>query len=295
MKPKRFIGLDYGDKTIGVALGCPDNRVATGLTTIRRDNPEAMRPSINAIKEIIREYSITNIVLGQPRHMDGSVSLREEKTLAFRDRLNRNFKSIQVDLWDERLSTQAVGRAFDGGFKRKKHREDYNNHVDEMAAVYILQGFLDHQNIAQCAIPTGSETGLCPVLRRGLGQSPIKMEVHMENETKLPVQGDTDNDLNEIIVMTDEDGNETELHVLASKRDGDDFYLLTAEVLHFKCKMDFNADTEDKTEDDEDNMELDLVSKGHADFARVKELFRENYKTLKIAIDEEDPLFAEEK
>jgi len=146
MKPStqpRHIGLDFGDKTIGEALGCPDGKVATGLETIRRTQPEALRPSIDRIREIIKAYNITHIILGHPINMDGSLSLRAEKTQAFRDKLKRNFKSVEIILWDERLSTQAVTRAFfaDAGGGRKR-QETYNSHVDEMAAVYILQGYL---------------------------------------------------------------------------------------------------------------------------------------------------------
>lgn len=139
----RYIGLDYGDKTIGVALGCPDGHVATGLETIRRAQPEAMRPSINRLSEIIKAYSITHIILGHPINMDGSLSYRAEKTQVFRDKLKRNFKSIEIILWDERLSTQAVTKAFFTNTAGKKQQETYNSHVNEMAAVYILQGFLD--------------------------------------------------------------------------------------------------------------------------------------------------------
>jgi len=148
----RYLGLDYGEKTIGIALGCQNSRIATGLTTLTRDQEVALRPSINRLKELLTEYSITHIVLGNPINMDGSISLRAEKTLAFRDKLKRNFKSIEISLWDERLSTQAVTRAFyaDSNPKRvgKKQKETYRTNVDEMAAVYILQGFLDARNIA---------------------------------------------------------------------------------------------------------------------------------------------------
>ena len=141
------MGLDFGDKTIGVALGCVNSRVATGLETIRRDLPEAMRPSINRLKEIITAYNVTHIILGHPINMDGSLSPRAEKTQAFRDKLKRNFKSKEIILWDERLSTQAVTRAFYGAGGSKKLHETYNNHVDEMAAVYILQGYLNSRTV----------------------------------------------------------------------------------------------------------------------------------------------------
>jgi len=142
-KTTRYLGLDFGDKTIGIALGCPDNRVATGLTTLRRSQPEALRASINSLGEIIKTYNITHIILGYPINMDGSLSPRAEKSQAFKDKLRRNFKSVEIILWDERLSTQAVTRAFFAGTNSgRKQRNTYDSHVDEMAAVYILQGFL---------------------------------------------------------------------------------------------------------------------------------------------------------
>jgi len=142
----RYLGLDFGDKTIGVAVGCPDSKVATGIETIRRTQPEALRASINRLGEIIKAYGITHIVLGNPINMDGSQSPRAEKTQAFRDKLKRNFKSKEIILWDERLSTQAVTRAFyTGKSGSKKQQETYKSHVDEMAAVYILQGYLNYK------------------------------------------------------------------------------------------------------------------------------------------------------
>jgi len=145
----RCIGLDYGDKTIGVALGCPDSKVATGLETIRRTSIEALRPSINRLGEITATYGITHIILGYPINMDGSLSHRAEKTHDFRDKLKRNFKSIEVILWDERMSTQAVTRAFFADVSgSKKRRRTYSSHVDEMAAVYILQGYLNSKNLS---------------------------------------------------------------------------------------------------------------------------------------------------
>ncbi|MCL2378881.1 MAG: Holliday junction resolvase RuvX [Defluviitaleaceae bacterium] len=268
MQKTRYIGLDFGDKTIGVALGSIDGRVATGLTTIRRSQPEALRPSINSLREIITTYGITHIVLGHPINMDGSLSRRAEKTQNFRDKLKRNFKSIEVILWDERLSTQAVTKAFyanTGGGKKRK--ETYNSHVDEMAAVYILQGYLNRN---------------------------YKTEETMENEPNMPE--DFDN-MGDIILMTDEDGEEYQLHVLATKEGENCIYLLTAvaeddddtsEVLHFKCAaLETDTDLEDGS--DEEEMPLELVDETHQDFELVMELFKADYEALGIIIDEEDP------
>ena len=135
-----YLGLDYGDKTIGVSVSGPSGNVAVGLTTLTRQNETTLRPNLKELKAIIREYNVTTIILGYPKHMDGNDSPRCMKTLAFKDKLNRYFKSVPVELWDERLSTQAVSRVFEG------KPSNYKKHVDEMAAVYILQGYLDCKN-----------------------------------------------------------------------------------------------------------------------------------------------------
>ena len=138
----KYLGLDFGDKTMGISVSGHGGNVAVGVTTLRRTNPDELRPNLKELKAIIKEYGITNIVLGYPLHLSGRSSARSEKTLAFKDKLNRYFKSITVELWDERLSTSAVSRVFCGDPKSEKKR--YEANVDEMAAVYILQGYLDN-------------------------------------------------------------------------------------------------------------------------------------------------------
>ena len=135
--PARYLGLDFGDKTIGMAIASPDGLVATGLTTLRRDDPAALRPAIRALGEYVKQYGITHVVLGFPKHMDGNLSPRCAATQAFADKLQRHYKRLVIVLWDERLSTQAVARTFAG------NRTHFKEKVDEMAAVYILQGYLD--------------------------------------------------------------------------------------------------------------------------------------------------------
>jgi len=141
-KPTIYLGLDFGDKTIGVSVSSPNGRVATGVTTLTRPTADAIRTNLKELKVIIREYNVTSIVLGYPLHMDGNPSPRSEKTLAFKEKLERYFK-IPTMLWDERLSTRAVSRAFEGSLSNISNRTRFNKHVDEMAAVYILQGYLD--------------------------------------------------------------------------------------------------------------------------------------------------------
>ena len=132
-----FLGLDYGDKNIGVAVSI--NNIAIGLTTIRRTGAEAFKPLFKELKPIISEYNIKAFVLGLPVNLNGEHGTRVENTLYFKDKLERYFKSIPVHLWDERLSTQAVLRSFPDKNQIKNK--------DEMAAVYILQGFLDANDV----------------------------------------------------------------------------------------------------------------------------------------------------
>lgn len=141
-----YLGLDFGDKTIGVSVSSPNGRVAVGVTTLTRLTPDAIRSNLKELKSIIREYNVNEIVIGYPLHMDGGISHRAEKTLVFKQKLDRYFK-IPTHLWDERLSTRAVSRAFEGSLSNISDRSRFNKHVDEMAAAYILQGFLDFKNL----------------------------------------------------------------------------------------------------------------------------------------------------
>ena len=241
----KYLGLDFGEKTIGVSISGPGNNVAVGLTTLRRTQEDALRPNLKELKAIIREYGVTNIVLGNPLHLSGRESERCIKTLAFKDKLSRYFKSITVELWDERLSTLAVSRTFEG-----KHSQ-YKKHVDEMAAVYILQGFLDKE-------------------------MKIKEILNMEiDPTMLENEGDEST-----IVLYDDEGNEVVMQILASRQEGDATYVLVveegdenSEVMHFKLIEDGDEDTI-----------FEMVDEEHEDFDRVFELFKEDYETLGIEI-----------
>ena len=135
--------MDYGDKNIGVALSCPSLVTALGAGTIRRADASSFKKPILAIREIIRANDVGTIVLGFPKNMDGSLSVRSEKTMDFKDRLHRNFKSMEIVLWDERLSSMASEKIMSAmGTKRERMKEI----VDEAAAIYILQGYLDFYN-----------------------------------------------------------------------------------------------------------------------------------------------------
>ena len=136
---KRIIGLDYGDKTVGVAISDPLGLTAQGKEIIRRERPDKLRRTCARIEELIQEYEAGLIVLGLPKNMDGSDGIRVEKTMAFKEMIERR-TGLEVVLWDERLTTVAADRYMDeAGIKGEKRKAV----VDEIAAVFILQGYLD--------------------------------------------------------------------------------------------------------------------------------------------------------
>ena len=136
----RILGLDYGDKTVGVAVSDPFGWTAQGVEIIRRNSPVEYKQSLGRISELIAEYNVEKIVLGFPRNMDGSEGARCEKTLAYKERLEKRFKPMEVVLWDERLSTVAADRYM---MSAEMDHFERKSVIDKMAAVFILQGYLD--------------------------------------------------------------------------------------------------------------------------------------------------------
>ncbi|GAB6087913.1 Holliday junction resolvase RuvX [Alkaliphilus crotonatoxidans] len=134
----RTLGLDVGDKTIGVAASDLMGWTAQGIETIRR---VGIKKDLQRLEEIIKQYEINKIVVGLPKNMNGTIGPQGEKVLEFIERLKRRFQ-IEVIQWDERLSTVSAERALiQADVSRKKRKEV----IDKMAAVYILQGYLDSQ------------------------------------------------------------------------------------------------------------------------------------------------------
>ena len=135
----RILGLDFGSKTIGVAVCDPFGWTAQGLEIIRREEENNLKKSISRISELCREYAVESIVLGLPKNMNNTEGERVEKTLAFKKRLEKELK-LPVELWDERLSTVAAERSLlEADLSRAKRKKV----IDKMAAMYILQGYLD--------------------------------------------------------------------------------------------------------------------------------------------------------
>ena len=136
------MGLDFGAKTVGVAVSDALGITAQGVEIIRRDSEKRLRRTLARIEELAGEYDVSEIVLGYPRHMDGSEGERCEKTREFQDMLNRR-TSLPVTLWDERLTTVAADQAMDeAGLSATEKKK----HVDRIAAELILQGYLASKN-----------------------------------------------------------------------------------------------------------------------------------------------------
>lgn len=135
----RILGLDFGSKTVGVAVSDELLLTAQGLTIIRRESPGKLRRTLAQIGEIAKEYGAERIVLGYPKHMNNTEGERCQKTQEFAELLKRR-TGLPVILWDERLTTVSADRLMmETGVRREKRKE----FVDEIAAVFILQGYLD--------------------------------------------------------------------------------------------------------------------------------------------------------
>ncbi len=131
----RLMGLDVGDRTIGVAVSDLLMITAQGVTTIRRTN---IKNDINELKKIIDEYQVTKIVSGLPKMLDGTVGIQGEKVLAFIEKMKQHI-DLPVEFEDERFTTTISERMLiDADVKRKKRKEV----IDKLAAVQILSGYM---------------------------------------------------------------------------------------------------------------------------------------------------------
>ena len=136
----RIMGLDYGSKTVGVAVSDPLLMTAQGVEIIRRKEENKLRQTLARIEELAVQYEVGEIVLGFPKNMNDTIGERAELSLAFQEKLERR-TGLPVTMWDERLTTVAADRAMIEAGIRREHRKDY---VDKIAAVLILQGYLDY-------------------------------------------------------------------------------------------------------------------------------------------------------
>ena len=137
----RIMGLDFGSKTVGVAISDSLLVTAQGIEIIRRKEENKLRRTLARIEELIVEYDISEIVLGLPKNMNGTEGIRAELTNEFKEKLERR-TGLPVTLWDERLTTVAADKTMMESGVRRENRRDY---VDMIAAVLILQGYLDRK------------------------------------------------------------------------------------------------------------------------------------------------------
>ena len=136
---KRIIGLDFGSKTVGVAISDPFLIVAQSLETIKRERENKLRQTLARIDEIIAEYEVGKIVLGFPKNMNNTIGERCEKTMEFKTMLEER-TGLEVILWDERLSTVEAERTLMETGVRRENRKQY---IDKIAASFILQSYLN--------------------------------------------------------------------------------------------------------------------------------------------------------
>lgn len=136
----RILGLDFGSKTVGVAVSDPLGLTAQGVEIIRRKSENKQRQTLARIEQLIKQYQVEKIVLGFPKNMNNTIGERAEKSLEFGETLKRR-TGLDVVMWDERLTTVEANRTLmEEGVRRENRRE----HVDELAAIFILQGYLDY-------------------------------------------------------------------------------------------------------------------------------------------------------
>lgn len=134
----RIMGLDVGEKRIGVAVSDPLGITAQGICVV---HSKGTARNVQALRELIKEYEVTRLVLGMPRNMNGTYGPKAQEVQDFGETLHKEL-NLQVEYQDERLSTHAVeGALIEADVSRQKRRQV----IDKLAAVYILQGYLDKQ------------------------------------------------------------------------------------------------------------------------------------------------------
>ena len=135
----RVLGLDYGSKTVGVAVSDPLGLTAQRVETIWRKQENKLRRTLARIEELVKEYQAERIVIGLPRNMNYTMGERAEKSLEFGEMVEKR-TGLPVIMWDEPLTTREAERALMEAGVRRENRKDY---LDSVAAVLILQGYLD--------------------------------------------------------------------------------------------------------------------------------------------------------
>ena len=131
--------MDYGSRSVGVAVSDPLGITAQGVTTIWRKKENHLRQTLSQIDDLVREYQVTGFVLGYPKNMNNTIGERAMRSLEFKEMLEKR-TGLPVVMWDERLTTMAAERTLMETAVRRENRKQY---LDQMAAMLILQGYLD--------------------------------------------------------------------------------------------------------------------------------------------------------
>ena len=138
----RIMGLDYGTKTVGVSMCDPLGITAQAVETIERKSESKLRKTLARIESLAAEYGVEKFVLGLPKHMNNDIGERAEKAIEFGEMLQRR-TGLEVVMWDERLTTVEAERTLIESGVRRENRKQY---IDQIAAVFILQSYLDSLN-----------------------------------------------------------------------------------------------------------------------------------------------------
>ena len=142
---RRILGLDYGTKTVGVALSDELHITAQPLETITRKDANKLRKTYARIEELVKEYDVEKIVLGLPKNMNNSLGFASERSMNFKKMIEEKYNivrrtGLEVILWDERLTTVASEKVLMESGVRRENRKKV---IDQIAASMILQGYLD--------------------------------------------------------------------------------------------------------------------------------------------------------
>ena len=137
----KLMGLDYGTKTVGVAVSDGLMLTAQPVETITRKSSNKLRKTLARIEALVQEHGIEKIVLGYPKNMNNTLGVRVEETLEFKEMLERRM-GLPVVLWDERLTTMESERILMAGGGRRENRKDV---IDQLAASIILQSYMDSE------------------------------------------------------------------------------------------------------------------------------------------------------
>ena len=142
MLKHKIIGLDVGSKTVGVAISDLMGWTAQGLDTLHI-NEQENQLGLDSLLNIIQKENVGTVVIGLPKNMNNSIGFRGEASIKYKEALQQALPSLEIIMWDERLSTMAAERSLiEADVSRAKRKKV----IDKMAAVFILQGYLDSLN-----------------------------------------------------------------------------------------------------------------------------------------------------